>query len=237
MRIELNPCYVLHQRPYRETSTLLEIFSSDYGRISLIARGIKTKNKNNLQGLLQPFQKLMVSWSGKGNLPALTKVENIEARPTVSNNIFMTGFYVNELLIRLLHKNEQHEELFQIYEATINGLKYSEEPQPILRRFEKQLLQSLGYGLVLDHTINENTPIDQDQDYYYTFQMGPSLKPPEQGEYIVLSGRTLLSINSDQYEDKASLKEARNLMRYILNCILGNKPLQSRQLYQSFMSF
>ncbi len=236
MKTELHPCFILHQRPYRETSLLLDVLSSDYGRVDLVARGIRTKNKRNEQALLQPYQKIMLSWSGRGSMGTLNKVESICPVDMLKGSLVMTGFYINELIVRLLHKNEPHIELFEAYEVVLISLRNAENEQSVLRRFEIQLLQALGYGLVLDHDVDNDSPIEQDKDYYYCLDNGPSETPPKHGEYVLLSGKTLLSLQNDQFESEDSLKQARVLMRTMLKSFLGSKPLSSRQLYKSYLN-
>ncbi len=236
MQTDLNPCFLLHQRAYRETSSILDVFSREHGRVGIIARGIKSKNKNNLQGLLQPCQKLMMSWSGKGELPTLNKVEMINPITLSSSRIILLGFYINELIVKLLHKNEAHIELFDVYESTLQELIDENTEQQTLRVFEKRLLESIGYGLVLDYDALNEMPIIPSNRYYYSFENGASLTAPEFGEYIQINGETLLNLEQELFETEDCLHEAKILMRYIFKMILGQKPLLSRQLYQSYLN-
>lgn len=215
---------------------LLEVFSRDHGRVSLIAKGVKSKNKQNLQGLLQPYHKLKISWSGKSSLFTLNTAELLPPVNHMFGQRVMTGFYINELIMRLLHQNEPHQELFASYESTLDRLKQQNDEQTVLRKFEKELLQALGYGLVLDHDVESHSAIDNDLQYYYSLQNGPSIKPPKSGDYIIVRGETLSALENNQFENDISLKEARQLMRYILNFLLGKQPLLSRELYKSYLN-
>lgn len=236
MQVDLNPCFLLHQRAYRETSSILDVFSREHGRVNLIARGVKSKSKNNLQGLLQPCQKIMMSWSGKGELPTLNKVETISPITSTTNKSILLGFYMNELIVKLLHKNEAHSELFDNYEITLQHLEANEQEEKTLRLFEKHLLESIGYGLVLNYDLLNDNAIIPDAKYYYSFENGPSATAPEFGEYIHVQGQTLLSIENECFKTETCLNEAKLLMRYIFKIILGQKPLASRQLYQSYIN-
>ncbi len=237
MKTELHPCFILHKRQYRESSLLLDALSLEYGRVSLVARGARAKNKRNQQAILQAFQKLMLSWSGKGEMGTLNKAEADIASYDLSGTLMVSGFYMNELIIRLLHKNEPHPELFHAYERALDGLNEANDEQSVLRRFEKELLQTLGYGLVLDHDVESYESINAEKKYYYRLGNGPSEVLPKEGHYISLSGNTLISIKNNDFNNKATRHEARTLMRSLLNSILGSKPLSSRQLYQSYLQY
>ena len=234
MRIPLHPCFILHQRSYRETSLLLEVFSREHGRVGLIARGAKRKRAIP-QGILQPYRRLLIAWSGKGELFTLTAIEPDFPSITLRSEQIMTGFYLNELILRLLHRHESHSDLFDAYEGALTRLGVGNSEQSILRIFEKNLLQSLGYGLVLDHDVQSGSPIDISQDYYYQFDLGPLASKPSTSEHIKISGLTLQALQKDCLEDAASLREAKHLMRCILRRHLGGKPLASRELYEAYL--
>ena len=235
MKTELHSCFILHKRPYRETSLLLDILSSEYGRVSLVARGTRSRASKNQHALYQPFQKLQVSWSGKGEMGTLNKIEFESLLPPLKDSFLLSAFYVNELVMRLLHKNEPHPELYAAYQNAITALAKSENEQPILRKFEKQLLQTLGYGLVLDHDVLSHTPIQADQDYAYQPDSGPFEYPAAGCSFPKISGSTLQAIEQDDYQKRKSLEEAKKLMRVLINTMLDNKPLASRDLYQSWL--
>jgi len=195
----LEPCFVLHQKAYRDTSALVEVFSRQYGRVGLVARGVKS-SKSKTRGLLQPFVPLLVSWGGRGELQTLKAVEASERAMALPHRWVMSGFYLNELLMRLLIRHDPHMALFDQYECTLKLLCYlansehspgeqssdellsgeqgnqlQSEHQRVLRLFEKKLLDELGYGLVLDHDVETGTPIEKEKYYQYYLEKGPVL--------------------------------------------------------------
>ena len=197
--VTLEPCFVLHQKAYRDTSALVEIFSSQYGRVGLVARGVKS-SKSKTRGLLQPFTPLLISWGGRGELQTLKAVEARDRAMTLPHRWVMSGFYINELLMRLLMRHDPHPSLFNQYECTLKLLCYmanseqspgerlpqerlegekvsqlQREHQRVLRLFEKKLLDELGYGLVLDHDVETGTPIEKEKYYQYYLEKGPVL--------------------------------------------------------------
>lgn len=234
MRTPLHPCYILHQRNYRETSLLLDVFSRDHGRVGLVARGAKRK-RNFPQGIIQPYRRLLISWTGKGELFTVTGMESDSSSLIPLSCQLIAGFYLNELILRLLHRHDAHAELFDAYEDSLMRLGNGYAEQPVLRIFEKRLLQALGYGLVLDHEVQSGLPIEGTREYYYQFDLGPLTSQPESREHIKLSGRTLLSLRDESLTDMDSLGEARHLMRHILRRHLGERPLASRELYKAYL--
>lgn len=234
MKIELNTCFILHTRPYLESSLLLDIFSREYGRLNLIAKGVRRKKPRFLPEL-RPYQRLLMAWFGKSELMNLTDVEaDLEPYELSGKKIF-SGFYLNELLTRLLHQHESHPELFDLYEEALSCLSSTEDSDAILRIFEKGLLRYLGYGLVLDHDIKDSQVIESDSRYYYVINAGPTKYPPDTDHYIEISGNGLLSLEKEIFEKKQALQEAKYLLRFVLKRYLGDKPLASRALYKSYM--
>ena len=147
----------------------------------------------------------------------------------------MAGFYMNEIIMRLLHKHESHPELFDSYDTTISKLLNDESEQILLRYFEKTLLQSLGYGVILDHDVHTNEVIIAEEEYYYVFDFGPSIETHNAKPGIKISGETLLELNTETLFDTRNFNEAKMLFKSILNQYLGDKPLASRQLYQAYI--
>ena len=236
MKTGLHPAYILHYRPYRETSMLLDVFSRDYGRVGVVAKGVKQKRRNNTALLLQPCQRLLVSWSGKGELVTLNQVEIDHPVSVPEQDRLISAFYINELVIRLLHQHEAHPDLFIVYDATLAELsKKDKDQQAIIRIFEKRLLQSLGYGLVLDHDVGTGMPIVDDNEYYYQAEHGPTMDVPKGMDYVSVSGITLKSLAQENLTGRKVLDQSKKLMRYILQKHLGQKPLASRSLYASYV--
>ncbi|HET6565221.1 MAG TPA: DNA repair protein RecO, partial [Xanthomonadales bacterium] len=148
-KAELEPCYVLHGRAYRESSLLLEVFSRKLGRVGLVARGARSA-KSRWRNVLQPFRPLLLSWLQRGELGNLVEAEQVAAMPLQAGDAWFCGLYVNELMMRALHRGDPHPELFEAYRLLMQQLASESEPQARLRCFEKQLLESIGFAMVLD---------------------------------------------------------------------------------------
>ena len=248
-RIQLQPAYVIHQRPYRDTSAIVEIFSEAHGRQALVAKGLK-RPKSKLRGLLQPFQPLLISWVSRSELGTLTDAELYSHVTPFNSKYLPSAFYLNELLLKLLHKDDPHGDIFVAYHNTLGDLqKLSGTPedellwQCYLRRFEISLLQSLGYGLVLDHDVVNQVRILADKHYDYILDHGPVLLASEDEKCrgIMISGEALLLLTNQSRmlqlaqqnteAGKALYKEAKKLLRAVIDHQLGNKSLHSRELF------
>lgn len=229
MQVNFCPSFILHQRAYRETSLLLDVFSLHHGRVSLIAKGVKGK-KRNQQGLLQLYQPLLLSWSGHGDLYSLRGVEAESAAFILAGDATLCGLYINELLVRLLPIGEADKAIFSAYQAALSRLQDADNNEVALRLFEKLLLSHLGYGLVLDHDVETGQVIDAEQRYYYLPDTGLHRAKTDQTENTI-SGRSLLHLIDESDFDQTSLKEIKQLMRGVIHFYLGGKPLQSRQLF------
>ncbi|MCZ6803885.1 MAG: DNA repair protein RecO [Proteobacteria bacterium] len=234
MKVELTPCYILHSRDYRESSLILEIFSREFGRISLVAKGAK-RNKKRQAINYNLYQKYLVSWVSKSELGTLIDIDLDNLMKSFKPGQIMTGFYMNEVILRLLHKHESHPELFDSYDSTISKLLNDEPEQTLLRYYEKTLLRSLGYGVILDHDVQTGEPINAEEDYFYVFDFGPSIETHNTSPGIKISGKTLLELNTETLSDARNINEAKLFFRSILNQHFGNKPLASRQLYQAYI--
>lgn len=231
-RVALEPAYVLHGRAYRETSELLEVFTRGHGRISLVARGMRRAG-SGLRAILQPFQPLAVSWSGRGGgLMTLRSAEAAEPAIALRKAALMSGFYVNELVIRFLHRADPHPQLFAAYEETLRQLLASEAPAPPLRRFELALLAESGYGLNLDHDAASNEPLDPERRYHYMIERGPVPAGVQAGEFTY-SGAELLAIGAGDFADGRILQSARRLLREVLDHYLGDRPLRTREVFSA----
>ncbi len=234
MKVELTPCYILHRRDYSESSLILEIFSREHGRINLIAKGAKRNKKR--QGINHNlYQKYHMSWVAKSELGTLTDIELPSISGSLKAEAMMTGFYMNEIILRLLHKHESHPELFDSYDTAINRLRNNMPEQIVLRYFEKTLLQSLGYGVILNHEVVLGEGIDAEKDYYYKLDFGPSLKFSNSEPGINISGKTLLELDTETLSNSKNINEAKTLLRLILDQHLGERPLASRELYQAYV--
>lgn len=230
-RVELEPAFVLHHRPYRETSLIVEVFGRDSGRLGLIAKGAR-RPKSELRGLLQAFRPLLLSWSGSGELGVLTGAELDGYVRRFAGKALFSGFYMNELLMRLLHRFDPHPELFHHYRAAIAALAGGQRTEEVLRVFEKQMLESIGYGLVLDRDIDSGEPIDGECDYRYQTDRGPTFAGGGEGDGVRVAGETLLALAREQLDDERVLDDAKRLMRAVLRRYLGDRPLATRSLFR-----
>jgi len=234
VKTELHPCFILHHRPYRETSLLLDTFSLQYGRVNLMAKGVK-RTRNNQALLLQPAKKLSIAWSMRSDMGTLTAVEAGAEQPNLIGRRLVSCFYLNELLVRMLHKHEPHPELFNKYEESLSQLSSDVPEDQVLRLFEIRLLQTLGYGLVLDHEIGTTEPIQTARRYFYQIDYGPLHDRPENARSIQVSGKTLLALHAEDVWDEEIASEAKLLLRTILATYTGPKPFASRELYKAYI--
>lgn len=230
MRIQLQPAFILHHRPYRETSLLLDVFSQEHGRISLIAKGVR-KNRSTWRGLLQLFFPLLLSWQGKTELMTLSGAEPQSTPMQLQAGYLLSGFYLNELLMRLLPKHDPHPQLYTIYHHTLLELERGNSQQKHLRLFEKKLLEELGYGLQLKSTIPEDKAFQADRNYRFHPEQGFELCEDSENSVLIFSGKSLLALAAEQLDDAETLRDVKRLMRLALGTLLGSQPLHSRKLF------
>lgn len=234
MKVVHTPCYILHRRDYRESSLILEILSREHGRVNLIAKGAKRNKKQ--QGIsYNLYQEYLMSWVSKSELGTLIDVELATIMTSMSPKQMMTGFYINEIILRLLHKHESHPELFDSYNKTIRELTDNNTDSVLIRYFEKILLQSLGYGVIFDQDLNTGNAIHAEDNYYYKLDFGPTSNSQDSRAGVPVSGRTLIGLNNETLTDTKNKNEAKVLLRSLLNQYLGDKPLASRTLYQEYI--
>jgi DNA repair protein RecO (recombination protein O) len=231
-KVDLQPAFVLHQRPYRESSLLLEVFAIGAGRIGLIAKGAR-RPKSPLRAQLTPFRPLLLSWRGRGELGLVVGAEPDGPALVMPSAAIVSGLYLNELLVRLLHRHDPHPELFLQYRRTLSALARPDCPlEQSLRLFEKRLLDAVGYGLMLDRTAGTGAAVEPKAQYRYITDQGPvAADSKEKGAGVCVRGSTLLALASEQPLDPAALKEAKYLMRTAINMHLEGRPLVSRLLY------
>jgi DNA repair protein RecO (recombination protein O) len=230
----LQPCFVIHRRDYRNNSLLLELFTLELGRLPAIARGAKSGNSSKA-ALLQPFQPLRVGLGGRGEVKNLNQLEP-EGRPFVlTGRLLYCGFYLNELLMRLLQRDDAHPDLFAYYLEVLAALSGGEPVDDWLRYFEVSLLRELGYELLLDREAESGDPLIPGRRYDYKIERGPlkTTATPGSSEGSI-DGRTLLSLHNRAPMDVQAQREAKGLMRRMLAFYLGDKPLKSRELFQAF---
>lgn len=230
-RYQTQPSFVLHARAFRESSLLLEVFSRDHGRCGVVARGAR-RSKSRWQNLLQPFRPLLLGWSRRGELGTLTAAEQVAAPPPLTGESIYCGLYMNELLVRLLHRDDPHPEVFERYRATLAELAGTGPIQPALRLFEKHLLDATGFGLILDVEAGGQHPVEAEAWYDYRPEQGPiRVSEAASDQRSVVAGRALQSLQSEVLHDE-DLPSLRRMMRRVIRHHLGDKPLASDSLYQ-----
>jgi len=227
-RIDLTPGFVLHARAYRETSLLLEAFTRAQGRVGLVARGARSA-RSRLRGILRPFQPLLISWTGRGELGTLTGAEGTAPASLTSGRALTGGLYINELLVRLLPRSDPHPALFDAYRAVLPGLASAVDPEPVLRLFEKQLLSELGYALVLDRDA-EGRPLRPGAVYHYHLESGARPVEASREGMLLVHGSSLRALAEGRLDDPLALAEAKRLNRAALAHYLGGRALRSREL-------
>lgn len=224
------PGYLLHQRAYSETSLLLEIFSRNYGRMTAVAKGVKRKKSRTL-GILVPFQSLIVAWSGRGDVKTLTNAESLTLRKEIEGERLFCGYYINELILRMLHRNDPHEVLFDAYELALEGLIRETDLERALRIFEKRLLQELGYGLHLSNDALTGAAIESSARYRYVTELGPVIDNGEEGAGVMLHGESLQALRDEEQFSDLHRRELKRLTRVTLDRHLEGRPLHSRGLF------
>lgn len=220
--------FVLHSYPFRETSLILDVFSRSHGRLAIVARGAR-RPKSNLRGLLMNFQPVLLSWFGKGEVRTLHSAQWQGGQPYLQGRALMCGFYLNELMINMLARDDAHVALFDYYRATLYRLAHETDHAATLRCFEKHLLQELGYALVLEREAGSDVPLRAEAAYRYALDHGPV--PDDGGSHgVPVSGKTLLDMAADDYRDAVTAQQSKQLMRVLLNHHLGGKALHTREL-------
>ncbi len=228
-RVQLQAAFLLHHRPYRETSRILEFFTREHGRITLFARGSRGA-KARLNSVLQPFNKLLISWSGRGDAGNLTgaEVDGVVQRMPAERSL--SGLYMNELLTAVLHRHDPQAEVFDLYARTVDALRTLAEEARTLRIFEKRLLDSLGYGLSLEREALTGTAIEASCVYRYRVDQGFVAADGVAEGSLLFSGASLLSLAREDLQDAGSRADARRLMRAALDHCLEGRQLRSREI-------
>jgi len=231
--------YILHKRAYRETSSILEVLTKDYGRVSIMARGSRGA-RSKIAASLLPFTPLVISWQGRGNLPYLKSIERADLKaPVLKNKALLSAMYVNELIMYLLHKDDVQEAVFEQYHHCLYSLADDSQLEISLRRFEIKLLEILGFGLNLHSEADNGARIHAERIYDYQLEHG-AVPARGAGSEISrspqISGACLLALADEDYasiaENPVYLTELKRLMRYAVNHYLGNKKLKSRELFK-----
>ena len=235
-RIDQQPGFVLHSYPYRETSLIVEIFSRDHGRIGLVAKGAR-RPMSQLRGVLMAFQPLLIDWSGGGEMKTLVRAEWQGGQPLLGGQALLCAYYLNELLMRLLPREDPHPVLYRAYGDALRALAAGEGQEVVLRRFELALLQELGYGLQLDADA-DGVPVRPELRYAYIIERG-AVPLDEYGidDPSVVAGRVLLDMARGDFREPETLAGAKALMRRLIQHYLGGQVLQSRRVFTELFAF
>src|ERR1700710_389554 len=228
-RIVGQPGFVLHSYPYKETSLIIDLLSRDHGRVALVAKGAKRPH-SKLRGVLQTFQPLSVSWTGKGEVRTLTQAEWVGGMLPLAGDALLCGFYVNELVVKFCAREDAHPALFNHYVLTLSRLAHGEPALHALRSFERVLLRETGYAMALNKTITRQ-PVLADQKYVFDPERGVrDASDDVPSQWPVIAGQTLLDMEKDDYSRPQTAAQSKTLMRFLLNVYLGGTPLATRQI-------
>jgi len=227
------PAFVLHSYPYKETSLIIDLFTRDFGRVALIAKGAKRPH-SQLRGVLQTFQPLSSSWVGKSELRTLTEAEWVGGMLPLEKTALLCGFYLNELLVKLLARDDAHPRLFDHYVATLNQLAHNEPAPIVLRKFERALLKETGVAAELTRCTETRSAVQADVVYVVDPERGP--RPERAADpWPRVAGKTLLDMEREDYQDAATQAQSKQLMRFLLAHHLGGAPLNTRQILIDLM--
>ncbi len=230
-RLDEQEAFVLHTYPFRETSLVVEAFSRSHGRVALVARGAR-RPASSFRGLLLSFQPLLLSWYGKSELRTLHRAQWQGGRPGLQGMALICGLYLNELLMRFLPRDDAHPGLYSNYSETLLAMGNHPDLSGILRRFEIDLLNEMGYAPMLEFDAGSGEPVHAERVYTYELERGPVLDSGNETYAVRLRGKTLLDMASGEYSDPVTQQQSKALMRMLINHHLGAQPLHTRRLLQ-----
>ncbi|WP_085314923.1 DNA repair protein RecO [Derxia lacustris] len=234
-RIANAPGYVLHATPYKETSLVIQTFTRDHGRVALVAKGARRPH-SALRTVLVSMQPLLLAWTGRGEVKTLTGAAFVGGQPALRETALLCGFYMNELLLKLLAREDAHPALFGGYLLALNELAAGLAQDAVLRRFERLLLREIGYGAVLDRTL-AGAAVEPGRRYVVMAGLGVrELSHGDSHDLLVADGKTLLDIEADDYSDPRTRQQAKMVMRHLLAGVLAGRPLNSRQILTELQS-
>ncbi|QIB64478.1 DNA repair protein RecO [Kineobactrum salinum] len=235
MRVNLQPAWLLHSRPYRDDSLLLELFTAEHGRLGVVGKGTQRRSRGgNNAALLQPFRPLLVSFGGRAELKQLNAVEAAEGGCHLAAERLFSGLYLNELLVRLLQRQDPQPRLFARYGETLTNLAAAEDVELSLRRFEFSLLEALGYHFDPAADGHNGAPVVANGWYRYQPESGlVACQPDSAAPAGLFAGSDLLAIAAGQYGGTQA-GACKRLLRQALASHLGERPLHSRELFRQF---
>jgi DNA repair protein RecO (recombination protein O) len=225
MRVEQQHAFVLHARPYRETSMLVECLTRDHGRVGVVARGVRNERARSQRAQLEPFQKLALDLILKGEPATLRSAEPVGTPLRLTGDAGLAGLYLNELVVRLTGRQDPNPELFDHYERTLQRMAAAEPLAWTLRRFERDMLDALGYALQVDVDAIDGEPLDPGATYFYDPESGAL--PGRPGDPRALRGSDLLALAHDEAPDLAGLSALRRMMRQVITFHLGGGELKA----------
>ena len=225
MRVELEPSYILHNRPYRETSMIIYALTEQHGVVHMVSRGARKKGNN----ALQPFTKMYLSWSGRGDLVSLTKIEHESSSYTRDFRAQVQCFYLHELILKLIPKLSPDPELFHLYENTLDAMIKHPTREDVLRTFELQLLAIMGHPLQLKFDYMNDQEIESQRLYRYDPDLGPTQVDSQQKQWNIVTGQLMSELDKNNLTAD-TLPQAKIFLRGIVQHYLQGKPLMTRQL-------
>ncbi|BFI95999.1 MAG: DNA repair protein RecO [Rhodanobacter sp.] len=228
MRLDQQPAYVLHARPYRETSLLLECLTRDHGRLGVVARGVRGERARLRRSQLEPFQLLALDLQLRGELATLAGAETVGRPSRLTGYHGLAGLYLNELVVRLTARQDAHPALFEVYAQALARLAAGETAGWTLRRFERDLLEAIGYGLQLQHEADSDEALQAQAHYRYDVEQGAL--PCAASAPQAVRGADLLALAGDRMPDRAGLAALRRLMREVIRYHVGGELLAWRVL-------
>jgi len=235
MRVSLQPAFLLHSRPYRDSSQLLDVFTAEHGRLSLVGRGVHRKARGgSLRSTLQPFHPLLVSFAGRSELQSLVAAESAGPAVLLKGVRLFSGLYLNELLLRLLHQHDPHPTLFARYSEALEQLAGNTAMDMVLRGFELNLLDALGYGFDPARDVHNQCAVREGR--WYVYHQGLGLVEAAGGAELRqprFSGLDLQAIARGDLEGRTSII-AKHLLRQVIADHLGGKPLHTRELFRQY---
>ena len=228
-KVDGQPAFVLHTYAFRETSLIVEVFSRDFGRVALLARGAR-RPRSPMRGVLLAFQPLELAWAGRGEVQTLIRAEWQGGQPLLSGKALFCAYYLNELLMQLLPREDAHLRLFSVYGETL--LRFSMAfRESDLRCFERSFLQELGYGLTLENDV-DGVPIDIAGHYVYRIENGPVKLQRPGSSALSISGKTLIDLSCEDFTDPRTQIEVKQLMRALISHYTGDKNLETRRIFR-----
>jgi DNA repair protein RecO (recombination protein O) len=227
-RVQQQPAFILHHRPFRDSSQILDILSRDHGKLALVARGSRG-SRSRLKGILRPFMPLEISWVQKTDLGTLTGAEVRGAPLSLTGDALLCGYYINELLIHFLHRHDPQPEVFGLYARTLTALGAAEDAAVCLRQFELELLRQVGYALNLGQDAITHEVLDESAYYEYRMEQGPVGVSRSDGP-LVFRGALLAGVDRGDFGHPEVLRAANRLLREVIDFHLGGKTLKTRKV-------